>query len=176
MIRRNLTTWAPHGLAALVATASAASSAQDHAFGGPADPATADRTIEITMGDNYFEPDAVEVAAGETIRFVLTNDGGVLHQFTLGPVDLHLQQQEEMAMMAEHGMLTDHGADESMAGMSHGDTAMTHDAPNTVLVPPGETGEVTWRFDEPTELEFASNLPGQYEAGMSGTITFRGGS
>jgi uncharacterized cupredoxin-like copper-binding protein len=59
-----------------------------------------------------------------------------------------------------------------MAGMSHGSTAMTHDAPYTVLVAPGESAELTWRFGQPAELEFASNLPGQYEAGMTGTISF----
>jgi uncharacterized cupredoxin-like copper-binding protein len=107
------------------------------------------------MKDNYFEPEAVEVQAGETVRFALTNEGELLHQFTLGPVDFHLQQQEEMAMMAEHGMLTESGIDPSMAGMDHGGMAMTHEGPNTVLVAPGEMAEVTWHFGEPAELEFA---------------------
>jgi uncharacterized cupredoxin-like copper-binding protein len=156
-------------LSAAVATGAVA---QDFAFGSAGDPAAATGTIELVMKDNYFEPAAVEVEAGETVRFALTNEGGLLHQFTLGPVDFHLQQQEEMAMMAEHGMLTETGIDPSMAGMDHGGMAMTHEGPNTVLVAPGEMAEVTWRFGEPAELEFACNLPGHYEAGMAGPVSF----
>ena len=167
--------WAGCGSAvALLFTAVATGAdAQDFAFGSAGDPAAATRIIEIVLKDNYFEPEAVEVQAGETVRFALTNEGELLHQFTLGPVDFHLQQQEEMAMMAEHGMLTETGIDPSMAGMDHGGTAMTHEGPNTVLVAPGETAELTWRFGEPAELEFACNLPGHYEAGMAGPVSFK---
>jgi uncharacterized cupredoxin-like copper-binding protein len=101
-------------LSAAVVTGAAA---QNFAFGSAGEPAAATRTIEIMMEDNYFEPEAVEVQAGETVRFALTNKGEVLHHFTLGPVEFQLQQQEEMAMMAEHGMLTATGIDPSMAGI-----------------------------------------------------------
>jgi len=77
-----------------------------------------------------------------------------------------------MAMMAEHGMLTETGVDPSMAGMDHGVMATTQEGPNTVLVAPGKTAELTWRFAEPAELEFACNLPGHYEAGMAGPVSF----
>ena len=166
--------WAGCGSAvALLFTAVAPGAvAQDFAFGSGGDPAAATRTIEIVMKDNYFEPEAIEVQADQTIRFALTNEGELLHQFTLGPVDFHLQQQEEMAMMAEHGMLTESGIDPSMGGMDHGGMAMTHEGSNTVLVAPGETAELTWRFAEPAELEFACNLPGHYEAGMAGPVSF----
>ena len=166
--------WAGCGsaVALLFAAVATGAVAQDFAFGSAGDPAAATSTIEIVMEDNYFEPEAVEVQAGETVRFALTNEGEVLHQFTLGPVEFQLQQQEEMAMMAEHGMLTETGIDPSMAGMDHGGMAMTHEGPNTVLVAPGETGELTWRFGEPAELEFACNLPGHYEAGMAGPVSF----
>jgi uncharacterized cupredoxin-like copper-binding protein len=107
------------------------------------------------------------------VRFALTNGGEVLHQFTLGPVQFQLQQQEEMAMMAEHGMLTATGIDPSMAGMDHGGMAMTHEGPNTVVVAPGETAELTWRFAEAADLEFACNLPGHYEAGMAGPVSVK---
>lgn len=165
-------TWTGCGsaVALLFAAVANGSTAQDFAFGSAGDPAAATRTIEIAMEDNYFEPEAVEVQAGETVRFALTNEGDVLHQFTLGPVEFHLQQQEEMAMMAEHGMLTATGIDPSMAGMDHGGMPMTHEGPNTVLLAPGETAELTWRFAEPAELEFACNLPGHYEAGMAGPV------
>jgi uncharacterized cupredoxin-like copper-binding protein len=121
--------------------------AQDFAFGSTGDAAAATRTIEIVMEDNYFEPEAVDVQAGETVRFALSNEGELLHQFTLGPAELHLQQQEEMAMMAEHWMLTETGIDPSMSGMDHGGMAMTHEGPNTVLVarPDGRADLALWR-------------------------------
>jgi uncharacterized cupredoxin-like copper-binding protein len=59
----------------------------------------------------------------------------------------------------------DHGA---MAGMGH---AMQHDDPNSVLVAPGKTAELTWTFSKATRLEFACNIPGHYQAGMVGKLT-----
>ncbi|MNC74234.1 Copper binding protein, plastocyanin/azurin family [compost metagenome] len=68
----------------------------------------------------------------------------------------------------------DHG---SMADMDHGamghDTksGMKHDDPNSVLVEPGKTAELTWTFSKATRLEFACNVPGHYQAGMKGDLT-----
>ncbi|MNL78605.1 hypothetical protein D3C87_2050360 [compost metagenome] len=59
----------------------------------------------------------------------------------------------------------DHG---SMPGMDH---AMKHDDPNSVLVEPGKTAELTWIFTKATRLEFACNIPGHYQAGMVGQLT-----
>jgi uncharacterized cupredoxin-like copper-binding protein len=55
------------------------------------------------MKDNYFEPEAVEVQAGETVRFALTNEGELLHQFTLGPVDFHRNPPVKAAGQAAAG-------------------------------------------------------------------------
>ena len=49
---------------------------------------------------------------------------------------------------------------------------MKHDDPNSVLVEPGKTAELVWKFTQPTELEFACNIPGHYESGMAGPINF----
>jgi len=62
----------------------------------------------------------------------------------------------------------DHGAMAGMAGMEHG---MKHDDPNSVLVEPGKTAELTWTFTKATNLEFACNIPGHYQAGMVGKVT-----
>jgi uncharacterized cupredoxin-like copper-binding protein len=42
-----------------------------------------------------------------------------------------------------------------------------------VLVEPGQTKELVWKFTKATELDFACNMPGHYEAGMVGTFEFR---
>lgn len=48
------------------------------AAGGP-------RTVEIAMLDELrFEPSSVEVSEGETVRFVITNEGAIVHDFSVG--------------------------------------------------------------------------------------------
>ncbi|UZE13941.1 cupredoxin family protein [Pseudomonas sp. B21-053] len=149
-----------------------ASPAQTYDFGQPAPAAKASRSVEVVMGDMSFDPKAIDIKAGETIRFVLVNKGQLLHEFNLGDAAMHAAHQQEMLTMQQSGMLTptamkemDHG---SMAGMDHG---MKHDDPNSVLVPPGKTAELTWTFSKATQLEFACNIPGHYQAGMVGKLT-----
>ncbi|KOX98933.1 copper-resistant cuproprotein CopI [Pseudomonas nunensis] len=149
-----------------------ASPAQTYDFGQPAPAAKASRSVEVVMGDMSFDPKAIDIKAGETIRFVLVNKGQLLHEFNLGDAAMHAAHQQEMLKMQQSGMLTptamkemDHG---SMAGMDHG---MKHDDPNSVLVPPGKTAELTWTFSKATQLEFACNIPGHYQAGMVGKLT-----
>ena len=91
---------------------------------------------------------------------------------------MHAKHQEEMAMMMQHGVLTPTGMNHDMSKMDHSKMGgmnmedMKHDDPNSVLVEPGKTGELVWKFTKPTELEFACNIPGHYEAGMAGPIKF----
>lgn len=165
--------------ATLIASAAPARADAGHgfAFGRPATADKATRTVTITMRDVLFEPDSLTVAPGEVIRFVLKNEGALLHEFNLGTPDMHARHQREMAMMMEHGMLTATGMQEMpamdhdrMSGMNMSD--MKHDDPNSVLVAPGGTAELVWAFAKADALEFACNVPGHYESGMSGPIGF----
>jgi len=140
------------------------------AIGEPGDAAAADRTIEVVMGDNYFEPEHLTIGAGETVRFVVKNDGEFLHEFNLGTAAMHAAHQKEMATMMEHGMITPTGIDHEQMQMDHGVHGMEHDDANSVLVEPGATKELVWKFSADTHLEFACNIPGHYEAGMMGEI------
>jgi uncharacterized cupredoxin-like copper-binding protein len=157
-----------------------------YAFGAPAPAAKATRTVEVLMGDMSFNPKALEIKAGETVRFVLVNKGQLLHEFNLGDAAMHARHQQEMLKMQQNGMLTptamkpaakpagamDHGAmgQGAMAGMDHG-SSMAHEDPNSVLVEPGKTAELTWTFSKAGNLEFACNIPGHYQAGMVGKLT-----
>src|SRR3546814_14605503 len=58
--------------------------------------------------------------------------------------------------------------DHSKMKMGESSAAMDHNDPNSVLVEPGETKELVWRFAANTGLEFACNIPGHYESGMMG--------
>jgi uncharacterized cupredoxin-like copper-binding protein len=148
------------------------------ALGEPAKASAATRTIEVTLGDNYYEPAHIQVKAGETVRFVLTNEGQLLHEFNIGTAVMHAEHQKQMATMVDHGMLTANGVNHEMVAMEHagmGETGhgMRHDDPNSVLVEPGETKELVWKFPKAADLDFACNMPGHYEAGMVGDIEFR---
>lgn len=145
-------------------TAIAAEGVDLSSVGQPGDAAEAARTVEIVLGDNFYEPTSLSVTRGETIRFVIVNQGEFIHEFNIATPQMHLDHQAEMMTMVEHGMLT--ATDfEAMPGHSH-------DYANSVLVRPGETAEIVWRFSGDAELEFACNVPGHYEAGMAGPIEF----
>ena len=146
-----------------------------YAFGQPAPADKATRTVEVTLRDIAFEPKSLDVKAGETVRFVLVNKGQLLHEFNLGDAAMHAQHQQEMLQMQQSGMLTPTGMKEmshDMAGMDHGSMGhgMKHDDPNSVLVEPGKTAELTWTFTRADNLQFACNVPGHYQAGMVGTL------
>ena len=107
------------------------------------------RTIEIRMTDNMrFTPDSIEVRQGETIRFVHTNNGAVMHEFVLGT----------KAELDEHAALM-----KKFPGMEHDEPYMAH-------VAPGQKGQIVWTFNRHGEFDFACLLPGHYEAGMVGKI------
>lgn len=154
------------GALALFSLPTLASPAHSFAFGAPASPAKADRTVEVVMGDMYYEPRNLQVKAGETVRFVLINKGAVTHEFSLGDAVMHAKHQKEMIAM--QGQM-DHAA-MGHGGMQHG-ASMKHDDPNTVMVEPGKRGELTWTFNQSTPIEFACNVPGHYQAGMVGKLT-----
>ncbi|PWB30442.1 copper-binding protein [Pseudomonas sp. SDI] len=140
------------------------------AFGQPAAAAKATRTVDVVLGDMYFEPGELKVKAGETVRFVISNKGQVAHEFNLGDAAMHARHQQEMLAMA--GQM-DHAA------MGHGSMdhskmqpgTMKHDDPNMVMVEPGKQAELTWTFSQPGAIEFACNVPGHYQAGMVGKLT-----
>jgi uncharacterized cupredoxin-like copper-binding protein len=76
---------------------------------------------------------------------------------------MHTAHQDEMLAMMKSGQM-------SPTGITHGHGGMMgHDDPNSVLLNPGETKELVWKFSEAiVGLEFACNVPGHYQAGMVG--------
>lgn len=44
--------------------------------------------------------------------------------------------------------------------------------PNSVLLEPGQSEEIVWRFSKKGNIEFACNVPGHYQAGMYGDVNF----
>ena len=129
------------------------------ACGGDDDDTTTDaggdtgtRTVEIAMKDIEFDPDRLEVAAGETVRFVFENDGEVAHDAFIGDEDAQAGHEDEMSTDDE--------------GMDHG--GGDEDA---ITVDPGDTGQLTYTFDDPGTVLIGCHQPGHYDAGMVIEVT-----
>ena len=76
-------------------------------------------------------------------------------------------------MMVEHGVLeADRINYERMKMKMSGGKTMEHDDPNSILLEPGKSDEIIWKFTNATEMEFACNVPGHYDAGMVGQFHF----
>lgn len=140
-------------------------------IGGPGDAADVTRTISVTMYDNYYEPENLDIKEGETVKFVIKNAGELVHEFNIATAAMHKAHAPEMMMMMEHGVLEGDrinwdAAKKMQATMGHG----MHDEPNSVLLEPGKTDEIIWTFPKHAELEFACNVPGHYDAGMVGKV------
>ncbi|MDQ6881046.1 MAG: cupredoxin family protein [Pseudomonadota bacterium] len=111
---------------------------------------SARRTIEIAMGDNMrFTPSTVAVRQGETVRFVVTNKGQLLHEMVIG----------DKKTLDEHAAL--------MVRFP----AMEHDEPYMAHVPAGKKETLVWTFNRPGDFDFACLVAGHYQAGMTGKIT-----
>lgn len=155
--------------------AAEAGPAQSFPFGQAVKAAPATRTVTITLKDNLYEPETVAVKAGETVRFVIVNKGDLLHEFALGQPNDHAKHQEMMKTMVDHGMITATGINHEAMKMDMGPGGHAHGPESaSVLVEPGQQGELTWKFAKAMTLEFACTIPGHYEAGMVGTIDFNG--
>jgi uncharacterized cupredoxin-like copper-binding protein len=118
-------------------------------WGIAGDTKAAKRTVEIKMSDTMrFTPDKLDVRQGETIRFVLKNDGKMMHELVIGT----------KKVLDEHAKLM-----EKFPNMEHDEPYMAH-------VAPGKTGEIIWTFNRAGEFDFACLIAGHYSAGMKGVI------
>jgi len=121
-------------------------------FGQEGNPKKATRTVQIHMADNMrFSPADVTVRRGETVRFVVSNGGKLLHEMVLGTPEAIKEHAELMKKFPE---------------MEHADANMAH-------VKPGAKGEIVWQFTKPGVFEFACLQPGHFEAGMVGKLTVK---
>ena len=112
--------------------------------------------IEVVMTEFAFEPDVIDLTPGETVRFVIHNDGVVEHEFRLTTVH----------RAAEHIESGHEGHDDE--GGHHGEMDIV------ILVAAGETRvvEATLPADAEAIDHLACLIPGHYEAGMLGSVDY----
>ena len=125
--------------------------AEWNAFGQPGKAGAATRTIAVTAGDMHYSVKAVDVARGETIRFVVTNRGPSKHEFVIGNRNFHTQHIKEMEAMPDMAM----------------------DEANSIDLRPGQTKVLVWRFTKAGEFLFGCDIPGHFQAGMVGRLHVR---
>ena len=130
-----------------------------------------DRIITVKMYDNFYEPNQIKVKKNETIKFIVYNLGELVHEFNIATKDMHIKHQPEMMKMVEHEILLPNKIDKKkMKEMSKKNPSMAHSHSNSVLLSPGESGNLIWKFTNSVELEAACNVPGHYEVGMIAKI------
>ena len=130
-----------------------------------------DRVIKVLMYDNYYQPNSFRIKNNETIKFEVENKGELVHEFNIATKEMHLKHQSEMMMMAENEiLLVDKIDKKKMMEMSKKNPAMAHSHSNSVLLSPGESAELIWKFSNTVDIEAACNVPGHYAAGMIAKI------
>jgi uncharacterized cupredoxin-like copper-binding protein len=140
-------------------------------FGRAGDPKAARRTIRIAMDDAmqfvaapqkakadvapghppHAMPGDLVIRRGETVRFIVRNDGKVMHEMVIGT----------MRELKAHAELM-----RKFPGMEHDEPYMAH-------VAPGKQGEIVWQFTKAGEFHYACLIPGHMEAGMISKITVK---
>ena len=123
--------------------------------GEPGDPKKPARVIKVRMREDgnkkFFEPSRIEVRRGEQIRFAIQNDCSGPHEFVLATAAENRKHADEMKKLPE----------------------MEHDDPNAKRVQASKGLELVWKFTKRGEFQFASVIPGDYDAGMLGTIVVK---
>ena len=129
------------------------------------------RTIEIKMYDNYYEPKEIKIKKGETIKFIVYNYGKLVHEFNIATKEMHLKHQPEMMKMVEKEILLGDRIDiKKMKELAKTDHSMGHSHSNSVLLEPDQSAELIWKFNTDADLEAACNIPGHYDSGMIAKI------
>ncbi len=111
------------------------------------------QTVTIRLLDTMrYDPERVEVRAGEEVQFVLENPGNLPHEFVLATEEV--QREHELV----HGGRGSHQGQEPIAD---------------VLVNPGNKKTVTLRFDKPGELVIGCHVVGHWSSGMRALLSVK---
>ncbi|MCY7418006.1 MAG: multicopper oxidase domain-containing protein [Chloroflexi bacterium] len=105
------------------------------------------QVVEVSLEDNLsITPSKMTVTAGTPVKFVVTNDGALEHDFFIGS---DKEQKQRESGSAEPGK------------------------DRYIVVPPGETVGLTLTFDEPGKTIAGCSVAGHYSSGMKANITIK---
>jgi uncharacterized cupredoxin-like copper-binding protein len=124
-------------------------SSEQHAWGKEGDPSKAVRTIAVDMADTMrFSPSELRIKRGETVNFIVTNSGKLMHEMVIGTKQ---ELEKHAELMRKH------------PGMEHDEPYMAH-------VKPGSKERLSWTFNKAGTFMYGCLIPGHWESGMKGTI------
>ncbi|MFN8620261.1 MAG: plastocyanin/azurin family copper-binding protein [Chloroflexota bacterium] len=104
--------------------------------------AEAPRQVVVTASDQMrFTPETLDVKQGETIQFIVVNNGSAKHEFQVGDADMVANDKVDGAKVVE------------IDGID-----------------PAHVASITYTFDGTGPYAFACHEPGHYEAGMKGSV------
>ena len=96
-------------------------------------------------------PGDIVIKRGQTVRFLVRNEGQVMHEMVIGRMQELKEHAELMRRFPE----------------------MEHDEPYMAHVAPGKEAEIVWQFTRAGEFHYACLIPGHMEAGMIARITVK---
>ena len=106
---------------------------------------TSIRIINISASDLMkFSKEKIVVSEGEKIKFVVSNNGKINHEFTIGTIDEINSHHKKMTNMPN----------------------MTHNSPNSITISPNSKKELFWSFKKVKNIRIACLINGHYQAGM----------
>ena len=140
-----------------------------------------DGVVKITMEDNRFEPNEVEVSAKQTVTFEFHNRGEAQHEAFIGSQPEQEAHELEMTSQSTHDShmsessqaptTDDHMSDSTDTTGDH--LGMSGTDKGMVTVAPGETVRLEYTFDEPGTLFIGCHEPGHYASGMRAEIAVK---
>jgi uncharacterized cupredoxin-like copper-binding protein len=116
--------------------------------GSPGNASDVARVVRLEARDTAFNVKEIRVKVGETIKFIVTNTGEIRHEFAIASREEHAEHRAMMQEMPD----------------------MVHEDASAITIEPGATKELIWRFGERRDVEFACDLPGHAEQGMTGSF------
>lgn len=96
-----------------------------------------------------MQPDQLQVNAGETVEFVVRNDGKIRHEFFLGNEDEQSAHEMEMQQMG----------------------GMAQDEANGIFIDPGQTKRLRHTFAQAGTTIAGCHETGHFAAGMKAQIS-----
>lgn len=111
------------------------------------------KVIKVEATDQMrFIHKPFDIKAGETIKFIVTNTGKIMHEFAVGTKAEH--KAHGQMMLANPNM--HHGA-----------------STGVINIEPGQTETLIWEFSKAMPAQLACNVPGHYQAGMHSDIKIK---
>lgn len=157
----------------------AGGSASSFPFGHPGEAKNVTQIVAVKAGEMFFDPKAITVRVGDTVKFVVTNVGKVAHEFVLGDQAEQEEHEKEMQAMQSMSMKNMKMNDmqgmemKDMSGMSTKGMHMMDNDPNGMSLEPGQTRSLIWTFTKEGSVEYGCHVHGHFAAGMVGTITIK---